>query len=490
MFTYKDQFLPELVDSFAVSRENNNKKLSEIEKSNKQDKTVQTQTISPYPPSTSSKASFCSTSQKLVQAKRKPSDQSSTSRQPNLDLPPVVANSTLVHQRATAGDHLAAASVTTGASLPLMIGGRSKCVVNILESPSTGQQEISFHQDLPTTNQPIGATGPQNTALRAEQRRQNMSVSIVRPVINTTNQNHQSQNDGYSTNSSVYRKLPGESSPSAKCSLIDDLMNLDRRLSASGGNSENILDQLILSTKLGKVNLTGLSLPQQYLKSEQEQRHQALMLRREEHELNRGIKRQHHFVLSKIEERRRHLQIIQSVWVQKDFKHAIEKLVDIYHQGLIFTNDLDTTQNKRHRGAQLNSLNTSLVVDVIVTIILRPKLWTLEICQLLLPIIINDLLMQTAHEYYIEVALKALKLILTHFSPVIKSTLESLKDSSKQIGVDISREDRINKCLSCYKLLLEAHSIVASRRNDKTTGSQCKVGALYRELQTLFVSIN
>ena len=413
----------------------------------------------------------------------------------NLPFVEATTNSTLVHQRVSVSDHLAAASVRTGASLPLMIGGRSKCVVNLIgsssspsppsPSPSPPAQSVEPKAGRAQEARRLVVVGPQNMAIRAEQRRQNMSVSVVRPVINTTSQQQQS--------------------PEQKGnSIIDDWMSFDKRISRT--SNSNLLDELILSSKLGRVGLSQadqsavLNSAQQFLRSEQEARQQALILKREEGELNRGIKRQHQFVLAKIEERKRHLQIIQSVWVQRDFKHAIEKMVDIYHQGLIFTpkqqsmNPVDPLQKSstvtvRGRESQLSSLNTSLVVDVVSIIILRPKLWTLEICQLLLPIMINDLLMQTSYEYYVETALKALKLILTHFSSVIKNTLESLKENVRLVGVDLSREDRINKCVACYRLLLEAQTVLASRRMLNEGLGQCKLGALYRELQTLFSSL-
>lgn len=335
-----------------------------------------------------------------------------------------------------------------------------------------------------------------------------MSVSVVRPVVNTTtatsNLDAANNHSAFSSTTPNSRKPSLQSEPSMtgktsnnnnnNYSLVDDWMNFEKNFALESGSlNENILDQLLLSNKLGKVmHLNDLSQQQHYSmkQSEQESRQQAILMRREEHELNRHIQRQHHFLVDKFEERKRNLQIIQSVWVQRDFRHAMEKLVDIYHQGLVFAPARNEPRTKstgnNETQSQLSSMNTSLVVDVVGIIILRPKLWTLEICQLLLPIIINDLLMQTRHEYYVEVALKALRLILTHFSSVIKSTLESLKHSNKLVGVDLSREDRINKCLTCYKHLVEAHSIVAARGSGRRETSQCKLEAQYRELQSLF----
>lgn len=497
-----------------------------------------------------------------------------------LNLPPIVTNSSIVRQRVSAKNSLAAATVTTGASLPLMIGGRSKCVVNHLSHndahqdesvktcqssskpiaeparlvhspvPIVGPRSSQVGSPPPALMSQISTCGPKNTALRAEHRicrqqqqqhqqqqnnqhQKHNAISVVRPVVNRSPVNGEfhctiDQQIGELISSS-HDRIGGPLEDSAiwaeqvkrsrqKGSLVDELMSLDRRITSAGStNSSQILDLdelLMMSTSGMHPSLMTSQHP-----SEQQMRQQMALYRREQHELNRNVRRQHRFILNKIEGHKRNLQIIQSVWVNKDFKHAIEKLVDIYNQGLIFTqpdgnNDFEfsatpatSKSNQNHEPisassrTQLSSLNSSLVVDVLSVIILRPKLWTLEICQLVLPIIINDLLMQKAspYEYYIEVAIKSLRLILTHFSGVIKSTLESQKDSrSAAIGVDLSREDRINKCLSCYKLLVEARSLIARRlassntitstTNSKTTSSTTttingKLAAICRELE-------
>lgn len=480
-----------------------------------------------------------------------------------LNLPPSINNSMLVKQRASAKDSLAAASLSTAASLPLMIGGRSKCVVNLLDSDrqveaaqddSKKDQEsnsclvsekatgslVSTSPILPANFNPsnlnhITPNVPKNTALRAEQRRQNM-VSVVRPVINTTTSHTTNSLSASSTGSSSSSssasfysssKQAGtilddsisewqDNQVSRKGSIIDDFINLEQKVrseanvkssnKASNHNFYNSdLDDLYLLEKLSLNPNQNQNRKQDQL-NEHQIKQQIILMKREEHELSKGIKKQHRFFMTKVEERKRNLQIIQSVWYQRDLKHAIEKLVDLYNEGLIFTcqdsnNESNYLSNTSDRGqkvkanAILNSLNISLVVDVIGILILRPKLWNLEICQLILPILVNDLLLQydspnneaNKYEYYLEVALKALKLILTHFSPIIKTTLESLKETGKLIGkVDLSREDRVSKCLTCYKFLLEAQGIVMKRQaSSKNSGN--KLSFLYRDLAQSFV---
>lgn len=423
----------------------------------------------------------------------------------NLNQRNCFPNSTRVHQRASAGDHLAAASVPTALSLPLMIGNRSKCVVNLLDNQqveSSNAKRIvdtnnSQHQTTQTNlpKQQIMSDGPQNTAQRAEQRRANTSISVVRPVINTTISDVEHH---------------GESRRSS--GIIDEWMNTDMHISAPIDRSLVMVDNFRINKmfmddfdrpKVDYEENFSSSSARQFIRSEQETRQQLHLLKREEHELNRNIRRQHNFIHTKLEERKRNLQIIQAVWFQKDFKSAIERLVDLYHQGLIFTTgESGVGSSKARHSHRLNSLNTSLVVDVVAVIMLKPKLWSLEICKLLLPIIINDLLMQTNYDYYVEVGLKSITMIVTHFSSVIKTTLDtlSLETKGNNIGVDLSREDRQNKCLICYRYLLEARALIAARnRNLKLVKDQharsdhrnnsCKLITLYGELESMLNSL-
>lgn len=501
-------------------------------------------------------------------------------------------NSQLVRRRASAKDELAAASLTAGASVPLMIGNRGRCVINVIEkkaefeeggggvgghnngnaintASSTQSQETTKNQAQVSTATPTAhtmVTGARNTAMRAEQRQHQQAV--VRPVML-----HERRGEVLPTGAAhaghlynplespvpveaAHRAIIGarpelQSAPVAsdQSSIIENWMQLDRRLKSVsaaagdymltkgvGASGQQQLDELLLQARLGSFgigsgdqhhHLTGELDPSDY--GGAIARQQTMLLRREECELNRGIRRQHQFVVSKLEKRQRQLQIVQSVWVQRDFKHAIESLIDLYSQGLIFLNDSDPTASasasasaaagsivKNATSNQLTSLNTALVVDMIGVMLLRPKLWSLEICQLLMPIIVNDLLAQNlkhfqprfagraqhhqpqqpnhqGYEHYFETALKSIKLVLTHFSSIIQTTLEMAVNehksgnnnqsattagvSSGSVGrVDLTREDRINKCLNCYRLLLDAkHLIIGSlRRVNQTNGNQTK----------------
>ena len=104
--------------------------------------------------------------------------------------------------------------------------------------------------------------------------------------------------------------------------------------------------------------------------------------------------------------------------------------------------------------------------------------------------------------YYLELAYKVLKLILSHFSAIIQTNLElamqqtQTKDTTSAgsrvstIGVDISREDRINRCFACYRYLIEARSIIIlqSRANGQPMNDK-KGQILQQELLQMLDSL-
>lgn len=385
----------------------------------------------------------------------------------------LVSNSNLVRQRASAAkDSLAAASLATGASLPLVIGnGNFEDSAN----DSSTEHESSLRS--------------MNTSLRAEQRRQN----VVKPQIKTSTEPIRSTAK-VSTRLEDSALWSRSKRDERKSSVLDDWMDLHDRLHDTEKSSDIdaiLADLSILRPQISDESYRWSSGEESDQLARMNRQHELVRLRREKMELEKGVKRQHKFFIQRIDERRRNLKIVLTVWTQREFKRAIEKLVDIYHQGLVFVacdqagDSITHTGKREHSG--LSSLNTCLVVDVISVMISRPSLWTLDICQLLLPIIVNDLLVQRdtrTHEYYVEVAIKSIGLILTHFSPVILSTLHSQVDESRLVGVDLSREDRIAKCKELERLLLEARKIAAQKKSDSRSDS--RLANLYNDLDRSF----
>lgn len=429
--------------------------------------------------------------------KRQTETSSSPPRALILDLPPVISNSSLVSEQASAKQLLVAASVNTAATLPLMIGGRSKFVLNIVHDNSRSADSSGFNE----THRSADKLGPTHTASRAEQRKRNNMISVVRPVVSSPMESLMHSSEAIPVGDRLSSRL------------IEDMMVADKtcrmqNLVGGGGG--------VLANSGQPEEDSQFAFKPPPLVNEYELKQQLALLRREELELARGIKRQHEFVVGKLEDRKRSLQIIQAVWSQRDFKRAIEKLVDIYHQGLVFScatqHGLASRQEQTTAG--LRSLNTSLVVDVLGVISLRPKLWNLEICQLLLPIIINDLLLAHGRngsalgkqlrgcesqarlsEVYLDVAIKSLRLIVSQFGSLIRNTIESQKESSRLAGgVDLSREERVNRCLSVYALLGESQRALASLAKRATgyenlaASTRSQVRELEKLLSALFAA--
>ncbi|XP_066593798.1 katanin p80 WD40 repeat-containing subunit B1 isoform X2 [Prorops nasuta] len=168
-----------------------------------------------------------------------------------------------------------------------------------------------------------------------------------------------------------------------------------------------------------------------------------------EAEVLNSMMRSHEPMMAVLTSRHRSLQIVYSLWHSKDMKTAVESAVAM--------NDL------------------SVIVDLLSIFTLKPTIWNLDLCNSLLGPI-GDLL-QSKYEMYVNVGSAALRIILKNFSSVIKSNVEAPLHT---IGVDVSREERYHKCLSCYEKLSTIREIL--RKKQSTTG---KMGASFRQLSIL-----
>ncbi|XP_076354215.1 katanin p80 WD40 repeat-containing subunit B1-like isoform X2 [Tachypleus tridentatus] len=156
----------------------------------------------------------------------------------------------------------------------------------------------------------------------------------------------------------------------------------------------------------------------------------------------------HQSMMSVLQHRQKNLQIILAQWTTKEPKTA-----------------LDTA---------INMKDMALIVDVLNIVTSKSKLWTLDFCQLLLPTVYD--LLQSRFESYMSVGCASLKLILKNFATVIKTNITA----PPGIGVDISREERYNKCVSCYNQLLSIRTFLLKRQT-----MQGKLGHSFRELHLL-----
>ena len=168
-----------------------------------------------------------------------------------------------------------------------------------------------------------------------------------------------------------------------------------------------------------------------------------------ESEVTSSILKGHGNMMTVLTARSRHIDIIKQLWHSKDAKTAAEHAIACNDQ--------------------------SVVVDLLSVIVLRPSIWSLDLCNILLPSI--GTLLLSKYESYVNNSAAALKLVLKNFAPVIKSNIDA---PGNTVGVDISKEERANKCMDCYRELVKIRSGILKRQN-----IQGKAGHNYKELAIL-----
>lgn len=160
------------------------------------------------------------------------------------------------------------------------------------------------------------------------------------------------------------------------------------------------------------------------------------------------IGEQHKTLVAVLHNRLKNIRIVLAHWSSKDFKVALE--------------------------AAINMNDQSTLVDILNVLVLRPQIWTLDMCQIVLPAIFG--LLQSKYESYMSTGCSCLRILLKSFGSVIKSNITA----PPGVGVDIPREERYNKCMSCYNELLSIRAFLLKRQT-----MQGKLGHLFREMQIL-----
>lgn len=102
----------------------------------------------------------------------------------------------------------------------------------------------------------------------------------------------------------------------------------------------------------------------------------------------------------------------------------------------------------------INSGDPSALVDLLNVLHLKRTLWTLEMSLLVLPELHS--LISSKHSSHVKCGCKMVKLILKSFGPLIKTNLTTPPSHG---GIDITREERYERCLTC-------HSHLTSLRNE------------------------
>ncbi|XP_060923562.1 katanin p80 WD40 repeat-containing subunit B1 [Limanda limanda] len=151
--------------------------------------------------------------------------------------------------------------------------------------------------------------------------------------------------------------------------------------------------------------------------------------------------------------RNMNLETVRAVWNREGVKSAMDAAVSM--------NDL------------------SIVVDLLNILNLQPSLWKLDVCTTVLPQI--DKLLQSKYESYIQTGCTSLKLIMKHFWLLISDTLRA----TPSVGVDITREERLQKCRACCKQLKNLSNIV---KNKSTQVG--RHGSTFIELQLLLAPLD
>ncbi|GAA6222909.1 katanin p80 WD40 repeat-containing subunit B1 [Lates japonicus] len=165
------------------------------------------------------------------------------------------------------------------------------------------------------------------------------------------------------------------------------------------------------------------------------------------------IKKGHDTMCVMLSSRHKNLETVRAVWAREDIKSALDTAVSM--------NDL------------------SIVVDILNIINLQPSLWKLDLCTTILPQI--DKLLQSKYESYMQTGCTSLKLIMKHFWILISDTLKAVPS----VGVDITREERHQKCRACCKQLKNLSNIVKNK-----AAQVGRHGSAFKELQLLMAPLD
>ncbi|XP_034281467.1 katanin p80 WD40 repeat-containing subunit B1 isoform X3 [Pantherophis guttatus] len=160
------------------------------------------------------------------------------------------------------------------------------------------------------------------------------------------------------------------------------------------------------------------------------------------------IRKGHETMCVVLTSRHKNLDTVRAVWSTGDIKTSVDSAVAI--------NDL------------------SVVVDLLNIVNQKASLWKLDLCTVVLPQI--EKLLQSKYESYVQTGCASLKLILQRFLPLITDILAA----PPSVGVDISREERLQKCHMCYKQLKTISAFIKNR-----SGLSGRHGSAFRELHLL-----
>ncbi|XP_062537020.1 katanin p80 WD40 repeat-containing subunit B1 [Armigeres subalbatus] len=116
-----------------------------------------------------------------------------------------------------------------------------------------------------------------------------------------------------------------------------------------------------------------------------------------------------------------------------------------------------------------------ILVDLLGAILEKSSHFTLDMCVLLLPKIYD--LLQSDLKFHCTRACDTLRVVLTTFLPVIRENTDPW--GACTIGVDVSREERVSKCMECKTWLLRIRALPENP----------KIGTNLQQLQNMMVDL-
>lgn len=167
--------------------------------------------------------------------------------------------------------------------------------------------------------------------------------------------------------------------------------------------------------------------------------------------IRKKILQEHNVMCTILSQRVANLRVLREYWIQGNIKGSIDALVKM--------NDVAVAVDF------FNLAEKSLASNYL----------TLDICKEILPILRN--LLSSRFEGYVTTALKYVKLLLESFSTVI---LETRALAAEQVGVNLAREDRLQRCNECY-----AHFKSIAPHIVPITKKHRGIGILAREVKQL-----
>ncbi|CAD5121414.1 DgyrCDS9934 [Dimorphilus gyrociliatus] len=164
----------------------------------------------------------------------------------------------------------------------------------------------------------------------------------------------------------------------------------------------------------------------------------------------------HSSMIEALQARAKNLQIVRVLWSAGNIRTSIETAIGMK--------------------------DPSIIVDLLEIVLKKNSLWTLDLAVIILPSLIE--LLNSKYENHVLVSLTSVRTILQCFASVIKANISTPPSSN---SVDISREERFQRCKECNSLLLKVRSIIDSPKQSKyLTKSASKL----REVKFLFKQLD